>query len=80
MIERHSQHVESDKQHDEHIEFFIRDNLEDHRLWPPLKNATFIFIDERGSVVNHNVYQSEFTLGLGIAFNGFFELIFFMAL
>lgn len=36
MVERHRQHVKSDEQHDEHVELFVRYNLEDDGLWLPL--------------------------------------------
>lgn len=36
MVERHRQHVEPDKQHNEHVELFVRHDLEDDGLRPPL--------------------------------------------
>jgi hypothetical protein len=70
MIHRHGQHVQSDEQHDYHVEFFICYNLEHYSLRFPLQ-STF---------QNYFMGPLSLTLGLGVAFIGFFEPIFFMAL
>lgn len=39
MVKRHRQHVQPDEQHDEHVELFVRYDLEDDRLRLPLNHT-----------------------------------------
>lgn len=36
VVQRHRHHVQSDEQHDDHVEFFVCHDFEDDRLRSPL--------------------------------------------
>ena len=63
VVKRHSEHVEEDKQHDNHVEFLVCHDPEHNGLRFPLKD------NERNSTSNNNkpnrrIAKSQETLGL----------------
>ena len=45
MVHCHCQHIESDEQHDYHIELFIRHYFKHNRLRPPLKKKSQLLLN-----------------------------------
>lgn len=53
MVQRHRKHVQSDEQHDYHIELFIRHYFKHYCLRPPLQKKTeYLYQNGRIEKVN----------------------------
>ena len=72
VVEGHGEHVQADEDHDDHVKLLVGHNPKHNGLWSPLNyNKVFTF--------NQIFSKLKLTLGLGMAFTGFFFPIFFMA-
>lgn len=83
VVQRHGEHVQPDEDHDDHVELLVGHNPEHDGLWSPLNKKE---LDNTKGVKEisqyfsqHSTFANVHTLGLGIAFTGFFLPIFFMA-
>ncbi len=93
VVQHHSQHVEPDEKHDDHIKLLVGHNSKDDGLGLPLKQRTSVIIYAcfkrpatsewyKYSCTPHALKAQarySLTLGLGVALTGFLFPIFFMA-
>jgi len=54
VVHSHRQHVETDEQHDQHIELGVCADLKNYRLWLPLENKFKIILNQTPEIIVNN--------------------------